>query len=142
MKELITYEVMPTKSNIEVVAKSIMQPLTDGTMDKHEVLVRSKFLIDVLTNVVKSIEITEPTTYLGAKIEPAETGTKYAYSENEQWLSIKEKMKPFEEQIKAIEEQIKIATKIGKSFVDESTGEMISPVTKTSTSSFKITLGK
>ena len=38
--------------------------------------------------------------------------------------------------------QIKLATKIGKSIVDESTGEMISPVEKTSTSGYKVTLAK
>ena len=40
------------------------------------------------------------------------------------------------------QEQIKLATKIGKSIVDESTGEMISPVEKKSTSGYKVTLAK
>ena len=51
-------------------------------------------------------------------------------------------MQPLEDELKKVEEQIKMATKIGKSIVDESTGELISPVQKTSTASIKITLGK
>ena len=43
------------------------------------------------------------------------------------------KLLPSGGRIKKIEEQIQNATKIGKSFVDESTGEIISPVQKTST---------
>ena len=51
-------------------------------------------------------------------------------------------MQPLENELKKVEEQIKMATKIGKSIVDESTGELISPVQKTSTTSIKITLGR
>ena len=78
----------------------------------------------------------------GAKIEPAETGVKYNYLQSEKWCEIPEKIKPFSDELKYIEEQIKVATKIGKSIVDESTGEMISPVEKTSTSGYKVTLAK
>ena len=35
-------------------------------------------------------------------------------------------MQPLENELKKVEEQIKMATKIGKSIVDESTGELIS----------------
>ena len=51
-------------------------------------------------------------------------------------------MQPLENELKKVEGQIKMATKIGKSIVDESTEELISPVQKTSTTSIKITLGR
>ena len=79
---------------------------------------------------------------MGAKIEIVEAGVKYAYQDCDKWQEIKNKLLPLEEELKKIEEQIKIATKIGKSFVDESTGEIISPVQKISNTSYKITLEK
>ena len=82
------------------------------------------------------------TTLYGAKVEVAESGVKYDYSTNEQWKELESQIKPLKEAQKAIEDQIKMATKVGKSFVDENTGELISPVTKTSTTTPKITLSK
>ena len=76
------------------------------------------------------MNISQPESIYGAKIEPAETGVKYNYLQSEKWYEISEKIKPFSDELKYIEEQIKLATKIGKSIVDESTGEMISPVEK------------
>lgn len=66
-------------------------------------------------------------------------GNNYEYVTGNKVLS---EIKPLKEAQKAIEDQIKMATKVGKSFVDESTGELISPVTKTSTTTPKITLSK
>ena len=61
----------------------------------------------------------------------------FSQSQNEIWQELKEKMQPLEDELKKVEEQIKMAPLIvtGKSIVDESTGELISPVQKTSTTS-------
>jgi hypothetical protein len=139
---IINTSVMPTKANIEKVAQSILQPIQDGYMSAPEVAVRIKFLEDVLKKVKSELEVKENDVVLGAKIEIVEAGVKYAYQDCDLWREIKNKLLPLEEELKKIEEQIKIATKIGKSFVDESTGEIISPVQKTSTTSYKITLEK
>lgn len=133
---------MPTKANIEKVAQSILQPLQDGYMSAPEAAVRIKFLEDVLKKVKSELEIKENDVVLGAKIEIVEVGVKYAYHESEKWQEIKNKLLPLEEELKKIEEQIKIANRIGKSLVDENTGEVISPVQKFSNTSYKITLEK
>lgn len=137
-------QITPTKSNIEIVANNIINPVLNGEMNKVEFVVKSKFISEVLAKCAKSInlELQQHESYMGAKVEPTETGVKYHYNQCEEWNNLQEQIKPLLEKQKAIEEQIKMATKIGKSFVDESTGETISPVTKESTSSYKITLGK
>jgi len=139
---IINTSIMPTKANIENVAKSVLQPIQDGNMYAPEVAVRIKFLEEVFKKVKSELEIKENDTVLGAKIEIVEARTKYNYSESDKWQEIKSKMLPLEEELKQVEEQIKIATKIGKSFIDEQTGEVISPVQKSSTTSYKITLAK
>lgn len=145
MEQLINLkEIMPTKSNIELVASQIIQPLEDGDMNKLEFIVKMKFIEEVIKTTLKKVEISisRQESVYGAKIEPAETGVKYNYSQSEKWCGISEKIKPLSDELKSIEEQIKIATKIGKSFVDETTGEIISPVEKTSISGYKVTLAK
>ena len=69
MKELTNIgEVMPTKANIDIVAENLLKPTKDGTMDKAEVAVRAKFLVEVFNQVLKGIEINENQTCLGAKL--------------------------------------------------------------------------
>lgn len=143
MKELINIgEIMPTKENISIVADSLLQPIKDGNMDKVEVAVRSKFIIEVLTKVLENIEISENTTCLGAKIECCEIKPKYYFEECDKWNEIKQKIKPLVVELKKVEELIKIATKKGQAFTDLDTGETIMPVSKESKTGFKITLGK
>lgn len=141
-KKLLLKELMPTKSNIDVVAQNILQPINDGIMDKHEVLVRGKFIIECINKALKQIEVTESTTYLGSKIEVVEAGTKYNYSENELWSELENEKEPIIKAQKELEELIKIATKKGVAISNPETGETILPVLKTSTTSLKITLGK
>jgi len=140
-KELLLKELMPIKSNIDIVVQNILKPIKDGIMDKHEVLVRGKFLIECINKALKQIEVTESTTYLGSKIEVVEAGTKYNYSENELWSELENEKEPIIKAQKELEELIKIATKKGVAISNPETGETILPVLKTSTTSLKITLG-
>lgn len=143
MKELINIgEIMPTKSNIDIVAQNILQPINDGVMNKEEVIVRGKFIVESINKAIKKIEITENSTCLGAKIEISETGVKYNYNECEKWNEINAKIKPLLDELKKIEELIKIATKKGQAFTDIETGETIMPVKKESITSYKVTLAK
>jgi len=140
--------IMPVKSNIDSLANELTEGASSGFVNPLEFLVKIEFLTKVLEQAKKQVKelalqnLTQPQELFGAKVEVAETGVKYDYSQNEIWQELKDKMQPLEDELKKVEEQIKMATKIGKSIVDESTGELISPVQKTSTASIKITLGK
>jgi len=139
---------MPVKANIDILANELTDGVASGFVNPLEFLVKIEFLTKVLEQAKKQVKdlavqsLSSNESLFGAKIELAETGVKYDYSQSESWQSIKAQIEPLETELKAIEEQIKMATKIGKSIVDESTGELISPVQKTSTASIKITLGK
>lgn len=139
---------MPVKANIDILANELTEGVASGFVNPLEFLVKIEFLTKVLEQAKKQVKelalqnLTQPQELFGAKVEVAETGVKYDYSQNEIWQELKEKMQPLEDELKKVEEQIKIATKIGKSIVDERTGELISPVQKTSTTSIKITFGR
>lgn len=141
-------ELTPSKANIEVVSKQLADTVKQGNADPIEFAIRLKFISECLDASMALIKddlikaIGNGTTLYGAKLELAESGVKYDYASNEQWKELESQIKPFKQAQKEIEDQIKMATKIGKSIVDESTGELISPVTKTSTTTSKITLSK
>ena len=141
-------ELTPSKANINVVSKQLAETVKQGNADPIEFAIRLKFIKECLDASMALIQddlikaIGNGTTLYGAKVEVAESGVKYDYASNEQWKELESQIKPLKEAQKAIEDQIKMATKVGKSFVDESTGELISPVTKTSTTTPKITLSK
>lgn len=151
--ELITLNELgiltPTKENIKVVSQQLAEMVLNGNYSPVEFAVRTKFIIECFDDAMKLIKndltesVREKTTYLGASIEPTETGVKYDYSTNANWLEYENRIEPLRTKQKEIEEQIKMATKIGKSIIDEKSGEVIaSPVEKSSTSSVKITLSK
>lgn len=144
-------EIVPTKSNIDQVASALIANVQEGSISPAEFAVKAKFLKDVLDKALKEVNqslcdevgYAKDFTCLGAKIEPAETGVKYDYSQDAVWAEINAQIAPLEDLRKAQEERIKIATKIGHSVIDETTGEVLArPVTKTSTTSVKITLAK
>ena len=141
-------ELTPSKANIEVVSKQLADTVKQGNADPIEFAIRLKFISECLDASMLLIKedlikaIGNGTTLYGAKLELAESGVKYDYAANNDWIEINHKLEPLLLKKKEIEDQIKMATKIGKSIVDESTGELISPVTKTSTTTSKITLSK
>lgn len=148
--EIIKFnEIMPTKSNINLVALPIIKSIEDGNFNVLEFQVKARFLIEVLNNALKNTkddaikDIQKGTTnYLGAKLEIAETGTKYEYSTNQDWQELENKIVELKKQQKEIEDLIKIATKKGVAIVNPNTGETIMPVVKQSETNLKITLGK
>lgn len=146
-KELGT--ITPTKTNIEIVAKELSDAVTNGDIDPVEFSIRCDFVIKCLEQAKKNAQqetlskIDKETTLLGAKVKVVDAGTKYDYTDNIIWQNVEQRLKPILEEKKNIEDKIKMATKIGKSIIDESSGEVIaSPVTKTSTTTLKITLAK
>ena len=137
----------PTKTNVLVVAKEMTEPILNGDVDAIEFSVRCQFGIDCLTQAMKIAKENSLTNFsgkasiLGATVESAETGVKYDYSTNETWKSIEAELAPILARKKDIEDKIKMATKIGADILQDD--EIVaSPVTKTSTTSLKITLGK
>ena len=149
MKELINInEVIPTKANIVPVAKSLSDAVKDGNMNPLEFAVKIKFIQECLTAAYKECteeiikEIGKETTYMGAKLEVAETGTKYDYSGDSTWCEISDQIKPLNDLLKAQEERIKMATKAGAIMCSDDGVVIAEPVIKTSTTSPKITLGK
>jgi hypothetical protein len=151
--ELITIKELgsltPSKTNIDVVSKQIADTVINGFADPVELSVRCKFAIEVLTSALKQVqeqtikEVGSKMNILGSDIEVIEAGVKYDYSANENWQILEMQIKPLREKQKELEKQIAVATKISKSIIDEDTGEVIaSPVTRTSTTTLKITLGK
>lgn len=83
----------------------------------------------------------EMTTARGVKFELAETGTKYDYSLNPEWVDLDRQAREATEKRKALEERLKVIP-AGKVLVDQDTGETLIGPGKTSNSSFKITLPK
>lgn len=80
-------------------------------------------------------------TAQGVKFELAETGTKYDYSNNPEWVAVDAELKGVQDRKKELEERLK-KIPAGTALVDESTGETLIGPSKTSKSSFKITLAK
>ncbi len=137
----------PTKTNVLVVAKEMTEPILNGDVDPIEFSVRCQFGIDCLTQAMKIAKenslnnFAGKSSVLGATVEVAETGVKYDYSTNEIWKSIEAELAPILERKKDIEDKIKMATKINADILQDD--EIVaSPVTKKSTTSLKITLGK
>ncbi len=135
----------PTKTNVLVVANEMIEPILNGEVDAIEFSVRCQFAINVLTEAMKiakdSSKLDVKSVVLGATVEVVETVTKYDYSSNEIWKSIEAELAPILARKKDIEDKIKMATKINSDILQ---GDEIiaSPVTKESTTSIKITLGK
>ena len=70
MEQLINIkEIMPTKSNIELVANQIIQPLEDGDMNKLEFVVKIKFIEEVIKTAIKKVEldISQPESIMAQK---------------------------------------------------------------------------
>ena len=136
----------PSKTNIQIVSKEMTEPILRGDVDPIEFAVRCQFAIDTLTECLKiakeNTKLEKETTMLGAKVEVAETGTKYDYSANDTWNEIEAKLTPLLAEKKALEDKIKMATKIGNNLVDDDGTIIASPVAKSSTTSIKITLAK
>jgi hypothetical protein len=77
----------------------------------------------------------------GTKIEVCEAGTKYDYSQDGKWLILKQAADRTNAELKEHEDKLKKVPS-GKLLVDEETGEIMTGPSKTSTSSFKVSLAK
>lgn len=77
----------------------------------------------------------------GAKIEACETGVSYNYSNNPEWVELKNQEKEIADRRKVIEDILKKIPP-GKILVDEESGQSLVGPSKTSKSNYKLTLAK
>lgn len=80
-------------------------------------------------------------TNSGAKIEVCETGTRYDYTANPDWVELMCEEKAIADKRKALEEKLK-KIPAGKLLVDEESGETLIGAPKTSKTNYKLTLSK
>ncbi|WP_346320931.1 hypothetical protein [Chitinophaga sp. YIM B06452] len=149
----IGMDILPTKSNIQKLAENLADIVRSGANDAFEVVAKleatkslcesSRKLIEPLVREELEKYGKEGLTKLEAKFELAEVGVKYDYSSDPVWQALSEKIAPLQEALKEREKLLKAITK-PLIETDPDTGETykVFPPIKTSTSSFKVTLGK
>jgi hypothetical protein len=80
-------------------------------------------------------------TASGARIESCEAGVSYNYSHHAEWREVDEELKRLTEKKKMIEEKLKVVGP-GRMAVDTETGEVVEGASKTSRSTYRITLSR
>lgn len=123
------------EGNVLQVAEAI------SAMAEFVELVRKdeRFIAAVVDEATKNAGKIE--TSSGAKIEVFETGTSYNYSNNPEWVELKNAEKEISDKRKAIEDVLK-RIPAGKILVDEESGQSLVGPSKTSKTNFKLTLKK
>lgn len=142
-------EVTPSKGSVIKLANQICESVKEGWMDPLETAIHLNAIKSVCDEALKLI--VEPVTgqlnlqsgkfeKWGCKVECAEVGTKYDYSENPSWVELKQKEDALAEERKQLETMLKTIP-AGKMIFNEQGDQLIGPA-KSSTSSFKTTLAK
>ena len=145
MNQLTITKVQPTKELAAKLGEQFSSFVIEGNASKLEAMAQTKFYqqaLEIAEANLKESVLEELNKYSeksieiqGTKFEKAEVGTK--------WLFNDELLTQLEQQVKDRKELLK-ALKKPITEVNEDSGEVktIYPATKTSTSSFKITLAK
>jgi predicted heme/steroid binding protein len=148
--ELQLQNLKPTKSDIKIASDILIQQVDNGEVNAIDVALQLKVIEEFVKDARERLNkytIDELYKYQGgkvniydAKIETAETGVKYDYSVDSTWAELKAKS---DESTSALKQREDILKKIpaGHTLVDENGEAAIGP-TKTSTTSYKITLSK
>lgn len=148
--ELQLQNLKPTKSDIKIASDMIIQQVESGEANPIEVALQLKVLEELVKETREKLnEYTlaelqkhpqSKSSIHGAKIETAETGVKYDYSGDSAWAELKARNELSATMLKQREDILK-KIPAGFSLVDENGEAAIGP-TKTSTTSYKITLAK
>jgi predicted heme/steroid binding protein len=148
--ELQLQNLKPTKSDIKIASDILIQQVDNGEVNAIDVALQLKVIEEFVKDARERLNkytIDELYKHQGgkvniydAKIETAETGVKYDYSGDPTWAELKAKS---DESTSALKQREDILKKIpaGHTLVDENGEAAIGP-TKTSTTSYKITLAK
>lgn len=143
---------VPTVQEINDLVSNIESAVNNGEMNSVSLIVMCKALTELCDRLRKSPKIKRDfidqvdrgeTEFQGAKVEKAETGTRYDFSACRAWQEQKTQVNRETEILKEIEALCKVVKAPTKTVL-ESTGEEIiaHPAIKRSTTSPKITLKK
>lgn len=148
--ELQLQNLKPTKSDIKIASDILIQQVDNGEVNAIDVALQLKVIEEFVKDARERLNkytIDELYKHQGgkvniydAKIETAETGVKYDYSGDSTWAELKARN---DESTSALKQREDLLKKIpaGHTLVDENGEAAIGP-TKTSTTSYKITLAK
>ena len=143
-------EIVPTKLGIEQLANNIASQVKEGLVDPIKAGVRLTAIAELCKvakekindDAVEAVRLNDGRAgFDGAKVEICETGVKYDFSLNEEWVRLAEAEAAIAEKRKALEERLK-KIPAGKSLVDNETGEFLIGPAKSSKTSIKVTLAK
>jgi len=142
-------DLKPTKSDILTASEILIYQVENGQANPIDVALKLKVLEEFIKETrgrLNEYTISELAKYSGkttmseAKIEIAETGVKYDYSTDLVWQKLKQENELTSSALKEREDLLK-KIPAGSQLVDEN-GEVATGPTKTSTTSYKITLAK
>lgn len=147
-EHLAIHEILPSKSNIGLMAHGIHRAVLDGKVEPKKAAIRLKAIIELSEQALKLIapaviEAVDKGDYdlEGCKVEKMEAGVKYDYSANPEWVNLNRTLIETQQAMKELEDRLK-KIPAGSELVDTETGEVLTGPAKTSTTTFKVTLAK
>ena len=148
--QITLQDLKPTKSDIKIATDILIQQVDNGEVNPIDAALQLKVLEEFVKDAREKLNkytIDELYKYQAckvniydAKIEIAETGVKYDYSTDLVWQKLKQENELTSSALKEREDLLK-KIPAGSQLVDEN-GEVATGPTKTSTTSYKITLAK
>jgi hypothetical protein len=150
MDNLQIADIIPTKATALQMAEQIKEIVESGTVDPMQIAIKlnclelaikeAKELIKPSVMDAINVYSEKQISILGAKVEKAEVGTKYDYSNDPKWNELNKVAETANLALKTHEDMLKKISS-GKVLVGEDSGETYFAPIKSSTSSYKITLG-
>lgn len=148
--QITLQDLKPTKTDIRIASDIFIQQVDNGEVNPIDAALKLKALEEFIKDArekLNSYAINElykhqngKVNIYDAKIEIAETGVKYDYSTDLVWQKLKQENELTSSALKEREDLLK-KIPAGSQLVDEN-GEVATGPTKTSTTSYKITLAK
>lgn len=147
---LMVKTIYPSKSNVSLLAAKIQQQVSEGQVDAIEAAIKLNATMNMCKEALELIRkdvVSEldknrgKSDKFGCKVEVAEVGSKYDYSSNPSWAAFAATEAEAATERKKIEDRLK-KIPAGKTLVDDETGEALTGPSKTSTTSFKVSLAK
>jgi predicted heme/steroid binding protein len=148
--QITLQDLKPTKTDIKIATDILIQQVDNGEVNPIDAALQLKVMEEFVKDAREKLNkytIDELYKYQAckvniydAKIEIAETGVKYDYSTDLVWQKLKQDNELTSSALKEREDLLK-KIPAGSQLVDEN-GEVATGPTKTSTTSYKITLAK
>ncbi len=148
--QITLQDLKPTKTDIKIATDILIQQVDNGEVNPIDAALQLKVMEEFIKDAREKLNkytIDELYKYQAckvniydAKIEIAETGVKYDYSTDIVWQKLKQDNELTSSALKEREDLLK-KIPAGSQLVDEN-GEVATGPTKTSTTSYKITLAK